>query len=172
VAFCQGDGSPLVRACFSPDGRSVAAVGFGGAVQVWDNASGLADRTFRGQDGWCYGLAFRPDGRCLASAAEDGTIKVWAADLEQEAQTHGAQSGSVTCLAFSPDGASLAFGSSNWFGRAAKTLAGVLGPSGLEIPPLTADVRGIAYHPDGKRLVLGDEGKNVTCWELDPLKQS
>src|SRR5262249_36059197 len=133
---CHG-GSPLTQARFSPDGRSIAAVGFGGAVQVWDNASGTPDRLFRGQDGWCYGVAFRPDGRCLASASEDGTVQVWQADLEQESRTHGARSGAVTALAFSPDGTALAFSSDNWFDRAPRTVVGVWGPVNVDLPPST-----------------------------------
>ena len=67
---------------FSPDGRSLIAVGKDHSVRAWDAATGrpsgpplvLDDRR---EDEWIGRVAFSPDGRMLATLDEEGHACFW-----------------------------------------------------------------------------------------------
>jgi WD40 repeat protein len=62
---------------FSPDGRTIASAGFGGAIHLWEVATGKERCCFRGHDYRIANVAFSPDGRLLASTGDDGTVLFW-----------------------------------------------------------------------------------------------
>jgi hypothetical protein len=70
-------GSPLLAVAASPDGRRLAAGGYGPAVTVWDvtNLTGRPISLTHGVP--VRALAFSPDGRHLATGAEDGLLRFW-----------------------------------------------------------------------------------------------
>jgi WD40 repeat protein len=61
---------------FSRDGR-LLATSDGGAVHVWEVATGQAVRTLRGHRGEIQSLVFSADGRRLATASSDSTTLLW-----------------------------------------------------------------------------------------------
>jgi WD40 repeat protein len=94
---------------FAPDGKLLALVGVGSAIQLWDLAR---NREYLGtpeaHSTNVNRVAFAPDGRTLASASSDQTIGLWdvgAGTLRTKLRGHEAN---VNALAFSPDGRSLA----------------------------------------------------------------
>ncbi|MGO9922109.1 MAG: WD40 repeat domain-containing protein, partial [Isosphaeraceae bacterium] len=68
------DGHPddVYAVVFSPDGKKLASIGYGGNLFVWDAAAAKALYHQRvAPDTMAYGLAFSPDGKQIAVAASD-----------------------------------------------------------------------------------------------------
>jgi WD40 repeat protein len=91
---------------FSPDGRSVAAVGDGHGVRLWNLASSRRepDMLINVPIHRPKLLKFSPNGRFLAvTTTPHGTILVWELQAQQEHMLLH-QSSLVDSIAFSPDG--------------------------------------------------------------------
>lgn len=102
--------SPCNAIAWSPDGAWIASGHNDGSLRLWEVASGLEVRRFRGHEGGVWSAAFSPDGRLLASGAADETIRLWkVAGGRRQARLQGHENG-VTSVAFSPDGRWLASG--------------------------------------------------------------
>jgi WD40 repeat protein len=72
-------GFPSLSAAASPDGRTVAVVGPGGAA-LWDTVTGQITR-LKGHAGAVTGVGFSAHGRYVVTAGDDGTVRVWSARL-------------------------------------------------------------------------------------------
>jgi WD40 repeat protein/serine/threonine protein kinase len=94
---------------FSPNGRYVAAAGFGFVVRVRDAATGKEFQSLTDHSWPIYGVAFSPDGRHLASGSVDSTVRIWdwtTGEMLRVLQPkHTAR---VESVAFSRDGQQLA----------------------------------------------------------------
>lgn len=68
------------RVAFSPDGRLVAAVGWGPEIKIWAVTTGQLLQKFQGA-ATTEALAFSPDGKLLATGGQDkdnkGTLSLW-----------------------------------------------------------------------------------------------
>jgi WD40 repeat protein len=102
---------------FSPDGRTVGAVGDASnpAVQIWNLGTGERT-TWPGHVGNVFGLAFSPSAPLLATCGDDGTVRLW--DLTAGAPRvrtigPGPFGGAVRAVAFTPDGRYLATANAN-----------------------------------------------------------
>jgi WD40 repeat protein len=94
---------------FSPDGKTLAAVGLappsGGALQVWDTAHGQLRFTARGLEGYYFASpAFSPDGRRVACALNGAQIGIWDATNGKQLAVYQGHRGIVSAVAFSRDG--------------------------------------------------------------------
>ena len=76
VATLKGEQAAACVA-YSDDGSMVATGGSGGAVQLWERASGKPLAFLRGHRGVVTALSFSGDGRFLLTASEDGTARIW-----------------------------------------------------------------------------------------------
>jgi WD40 repeat protein len=79
----RGNSLDLVSVALDPQGRTIAAGGIDGDINIWEADSGKRLRSFRQGTGVVRALAFSPDGRALASGCDGGnaTGKVLLWDL-------------------------------------------------------------------------------------------
>jgi RNA polymerase sigma factor (sigma-70 family) len=121
-------------------------------------------------------VAFSPDRKLLASGGHDNAVRLWDVTSGKEVRrlTATRGPGSENCwvhaVAFSRDGKYLAAGLGNGdHGIVVWELA-----SGTEILRLqghSGPVRGLAYMPDGKRLVSAGSEGTIIFWDLDTGKR-
>jgi WD40 repeat protein len=62
---------------FSRDGRLLATAGAGGAVRLWDLATGAQLGEVGGPGHRLTSVAFSPDGRILAATGGDADLRLW-----------------------------------------------------------------------------------------------
>ena len=87
---------------FTGDSRHLA-VGFNGAVQIWDVPGRRLVRTLDGFENTVTRLAYDPHGRLLAAGTQDGRVWVWLADSGRRVQVIEAGTRGVRSLAFNAD---------------------------------------------------------------------
>jgi len=144
---------------YSPDNKRLFAASFAGTVTTLDAATGRPMGKITGFLNPTDGLAVSPDGRLLA-VVQKQRLSVWIADGSKELWQ--APASLSRCAAFSPDGKWIATGGQDslvslWEvasgGRVRRVLRGH-----------AATVTGVAFSPDGRRLVSsGIDG--VKIWD-------
>jgi hypothetical protein len=102
---------------FTPDGRSLATVGFGGEIRLWEVATwkerlrlpspGRVAAGRRGKPA----LAFTAHGRVLAVSRADLSVRAWDTAAGADLGELRGHRDAVCALAFAPDGSSLVSGS-------------------------------------------------------------
>jgi WD40 repeat protein len=161
---------------WSADGQTVASASLGGAVRVWNAASGLELHGLYDDGGVSFqALAFAPEGTQLAVGGDDGKVRLWngLTCTQQAFGTFGKQcmdmpqrlmvsQQAIRSLAWSPDARFLALGSDDgtlslWY------------PAGRQQPLLTmqmgAPVHSVAWSPQGDRLAA-TSGNTVTLFSI------
>jgi WD40 repeat protein len=150
---------------FSPDGHTLAAASYGGALILWDTRTGRFVRALRVNGGSLSAVAFSPDGTMVAGAGANGTIYLWDPRSGRRLRELSAHAAAVEGLAFSADGARLASASDDqsvilWNPRTGQQLGDPLrGHLGY--------VTSVAFSPDGKTLASGSSDGTAIVWNLD-----
>jgi eukaryotic-like serine/threonine-protein kinase len=161
-------GGPLFVLAYSHDGRYLAAAGEGGAVTLWDTATGRAVLYPANHGCFVCDLVFSRDGSWLATVGRNGEIIVWDAATGKEAcRVPGGR-----WAAFSPDGRYLASGR----GRAVTVRYAATGREVVTLSAPMSQVNYGAFSPDGRYLAVGgcedwgprrhEWGGTVQVWEF------
>jgi WD40 repeat protein len=148
---CEHDGAPITALAFLSDGQTL--IGAAGTVlRRWDAATGR-DRTVAfGHCDTVTAVAYL-DSRTVASAG-DGGVRVWNLDRAAEVRRFFVPGRPLTILAGASDGTTLAGadGSGNIL-----LLDVSSGASWSVADRGRAAVRALAFAPDGRRLLIGDD---------------
>ncbi len=112
-------------------------------------------------------LATSPDGRHAASADRAGNILLWDMTADRPLRWLPGHDGAVGGLAFAPSAAFLASAGADATVRFWEVA------SGQELARLREEegVRGVAYSPEGERVLTGTEGGYVSLWDVRRTKR-
>jgi len=173
---------PVTYLEFSPDGRTIAAVGTDvderkpGRVSVHDADNFKLRFYTNGHGGQINSIAFSPDGRLLATAGRDKTVSLFDAARGVLRRQITGHNGPVNSVKFSPDGKILASASSDgtvrlWdpaSGKEIRRLQVIGGADGIS--HRRGGVRTVKFTSDGKWIVtVGEDAMNL--WEASSGKQ-
>jgi WD40 repeat protein len=145
----RASGEVIWSVAFSPDGRQLAAAGYGQPVSVWDiRGLNLKLRHKLSNVGGAMSVAFSGDGKKIAADASGNTIRLWDARTGKPVGEPIATPGRVQSVAFSRDGSIVAAATQDgvvqlWDARSHRSLGD--------------PIRGyaVAFSTDGKYLATG-----------------
>ncbi|WP_146075258.1 trypsin-like peptidase domain-containing protein [Streptomyces sp. Ru71] len=150
---------------FSPDGSTLATVGWDGKVRLWDMRSRRLTATLAGHTDSVQSVAFTPDGKTLATSGRDATARLWDVTAHRLLATLTGHTGIVWSAVVSPDGKTLATAGDDrtvrlWDIETHQQLALYTGH--------TRVVHSALFSPDGNTLVT-TSGSDVTArlWDTD-----
>jgi WD40 repeat protein/serine/threonine protein kinase len=162
---------------FSTDGRWLASSSWDGTAKLWE-LLGKSERgtpgaiilryTLRGHGSNVIGVAFSSDNQTLASAGWDNTVKLWdlnapQGDTPAQRRTIDCGTRRVTSIGFSPDGRLLALGQHNGI----TIYEPATGREAHPFKETPAPVPGLAFSPDGRRLVsAGASDPALKVWDV------
>jgi WD40 repeat protein len=170
---------------FSPDGRTLTAVGIPGTIKVWDVSGGKALEA-SSSGGAASDLAISPDGRFVALVRGDpavyppvpgGTIEIWDATTRTRLGAQIPPSPYAAHVAFNPDSRILA--SSGFMfdpDRARETPqirlwdVATRKPLGEAVRTGTVDPSPIAFAQGGKLLASASKAA-IALWEVPTLRR-
>jgi WD40 repeat protein/transcriptional regulator with XRE-family HTH domain len=157
--------STAMAVAFHPLGNVLASGGEEGQIKLWDVSSGHCLETLHLRTTRAASIAFNSEGTMLASGSFDGAVEVW--QIGRESGNHRIRTLHghtlwVSAVTFGP-GNLLASTSYNgkvrlWnveSGRCLRTLQGY-----------SHVISALAFSPDGKLLIHGDDNGILKLWEM------
>jgi WD40 repeat protein/DNA-binding SARP family transcriptional activator len=168
--------SGAIDTALNPDGKRVAVAAWGLADEVgvvFDVKTGKEAFALAGPNCCAHpvsrGVAWSPDGRLIA-ASSHGTARLWDAETGTVRHTLLGHTGLVHSVAWSPDSSQLVTGGSDGTARVWEiSPKGVRERWSLSAQETTSGIVGVAFSPDGSRVMAGDAGMSaVQVWDLGP----
>ena len=154
----------VAHVAFAPDGRSVAAADFNGAVAVWDRATGQRQAFFPVNHNRVLLLAFAPGGRTLVAPLLYGpSLRLLDLETGREQAVDLPTSEMGRTLAFAPDGQTLAMAREDGSIELRDTIGG---PVRAVLKGHRGLVLALAFSPDGRRRASGGNDQAVRLWDV------
>jgi WD40 repeat protein len=135
----------------TPDGLRVATGGVDGTIALWELETGKLLHRLSGHTSEVLCLAFGPDGRHLLSGGSDRTARFWDTQTGKQVRELSGHTFAVTALAVSGDGQFALTAGDRERVRLWDLSTGAVVRT-LDHP---ARVVGVAFSPDGKRVLTG-----------------
>ncbi len=154
---------------FSPDGKRLAAAGYGRLIRLWDD--GKAGHVLKDHSDSVYAVAWSPDGKLLASGGADRAVKVWDAATGNRLYTLGESTDWVYAVAWAPDGKHLAAAGVDRSIRVWRVDRGG-GKVVHSVFAHEAPVLHLAYTRDGKALFSLGEDRVAKRWDAATMAES
>jgi WD40 repeat protein/lipopolysaccharide biosynthesis regulator YciM len=154
AAFGNGE-DEFVSVAFSADSKRIVTAGGDNMARVWDATTGALQLELNKYPGEMKCAAFSPDGTQIATGSPDegrGVVIVW--DARTGKTLHEWRTGAAR-LAFSPDGARIL--TAGGYDQAVKVWDAKTGTLLLDAKGVRSFFGGVAFSPDGKRIVAGRE---------------
>jgi WD40 repeat protein len=181
----QGHSAMIRDVMFTPDGKTLISVSLDKTIRVWDVVTGDLIKTLRGQigdgeEGMLNAGSFSPDGNTIAvggygSGGAD-YIQIFNLATSKQIGLLTGHTNVIIDLTFSQDGNWLASGSFDrtvriWDVSETLILGGIGGGFLKNSPIVTLEghsdaVYGVAFSPDGKKLVSASLDGTLRLWEL------
>jgi WD40 repeat protein len=171
---------------FSPDGYTLAAVGDGGAVVLFNMTTGKEKLRLRGHgNNTVTDVRFSPDGRRLVTGAADRTARVWQIRTGEQLAVFVGHTGTVKAAQFLDADTVLTAGDSTirlWTVPPPAPVALALSepdPPGGRLakwfgtPPArhTSGITGMVFAPDGRSVYSGSADSTVRRWDVATGRQ-
>jgi WD40 repeat protein len=164
-----GNEGELFAGALSPDGKTLAAGGFGipggdKPIHLYNIETGEQIGLLKGHFNVINALAFSPDGRRLASGSGDHTVRIWDVTGRKELAKLEGHGDAVYGVAFSPDGSKLV--SASYDGTLRLWHIGNLDKvTWKEMKRHTDKVNGVAFAPNGRYIVSGGYDNRILLWD-------
>jgi WD40 repeat protein len=159
VAVAKKPGLTPYRAVFSPDGATLASVGGGSWVHLWDGATGQYLRGFAQADG-VEALAWSRDGERIITGGDDPLARIFDVQSGKLIRKLGNGAGRAAAT-MSPDGSRIAMLGPRRVEVLDVQTARVLGHFRVRTDPYTGPP---TWSPKGRYLVTGHE-RGVEVWD-------
>ncbi|MGZ6005649.1 MAG: N,N-dimethylformamidase beta subunit family domain-containing protein, partial [Candidatus Saccharimonadales bacterium] len=153
----------VIDMAFSPDGKSLAAVGQDSRITVWNSQSGSITQVITSRQNGVNTIAFSPDSEILAIGGRDSQIALWNKETGLKQVSLSDMAGAeITDLLFSPDGKTLAAVEQNarvtfWDSQSGATSHILTGHQN--------GVKAIAFSPDSNTLATGGQDAQIKLWD-------
>jgi WD40 repeat protein len=171
VRTLSGHGKAVTHLAFSSDGERLASGSEDQTVRVWDSSTGSELQVLEGHADTILAVAFSADGQQVIAVAGDGIVKAWEAVTGRLVGSLDLRTGPLTRATVSRDGRLLACWVQGTGIRIQDVSALARGKAvelagGRPIEGHKDEITGLAFSPDGERLVSAGDGGTVKLWDV------
>lgn len=178
--------SLITSAALTPDGKLAVSCVQDGTVNLWDTSKAEVLRSFKPSQAGMFSVAFTPDGKQLLTLSHDQVARLFDVAEGKEIRKFNEQpanqprrlffrGGPGSHASFSADGATLFIGAmelegnrynavvKRWEVATGKELDTIKGPQG--------GYQSLAFAPDGKTFIWGDNTGAFRVWDVATAKE-